>query len=278
MSHIKAAFIILVVCLATPPMIVAQYLTLRFAPARATRIPLAFHRMVRRLLGIRVILRGAEDAQRPLLMTANHMSWLDITVLGSLAPVAFIAKKDVASWPVFGLFAKLQRSVFVDRERRNETRATAHEIADRMQEGVPLVLFAEGTSGDGNGVLPFRSALIGAAQKAAQDADGVAHIQPVSLAYVRRGGLPLSRNQRAQVAWYGDMPLMPHLYGIVRGIPVDVVVTFGEVVDLRPGDDRKALARALEGEVRAMTRDAILGRPFPPAAPAMDDGEAALPA
>ena len=125
-----------------------------------------WQRFVCFLIGIRITVTGAPAAERPLLLLSNHNSWLDIPILAAVAPVSFIAKKEVAGWPVVGFLAKAQRSVFVDRTRRHATGAHADEVASRLSKGDIMVLFAEGTSSDGNKVLPFRSALVGAAQMA----------------------------------------------------------------------------------------------------------------
>ena len=102
---------------------------------------------------------------RAVLFVSNHVSWADILVIGSIAPVAFVAKREVASWPLVGITAKLQHTVFVDRARRHQTGDTVAEIVNRIGSGVSVVLFAEGTSSDGNRVLPFRSALLGAVRR-----------------------------------------------------------------------------------------------------------------
>lgn len=197
-------------------------------------------------------------------MVSNHVSWLDIPVLGSLFPLVFVAKHEIAGWPVFGLFAKLQRSVFVDRTRRQKTGAVNAEIAARMAEGEPVVLFGEGTSSDGNRVLPFRSALIGAAHDALESAaDGTVAMQPVSIAYTRLDGLPMGRFLRPHVAWYGDMDMPPHLMSLLKRSSVDVVVSFGPAAAFDGSIGRKEATRALESAVRAMTAAALTGRDLP---------------
>ena len=131
------------------------------APTRRL-IPVGYHRALCALLGIRIRVMGQRTPQRPLLLVANHSSWLDVPIITAVAPVVFVAKQEVASWPLLGLLAKLQRSVFVDRARRHKTGEVNAEIAQRLNDGDPVVLFGEGTSSDGNRVLPFRTALIGA--------------------------------------------------------------------------------------------------------------------
>ena len=103
---------------------------------------------------------------RAVLFVSNHVSWADIVVIGSIAPVAFVAKREVADWPLVGITARMQRTVFVDRARRHQTGDAIGEIVERLAAGTSVVLFAEGTSSDGNRVLPFRSALVGAVKEA----------------------------------------------------------------------------------------------------------------
>src|SRR5207302_11189130 len=113
----------------------------------------------------------------------NHISYLDITVLGSLLAVSFIAKREVAGWPLFGWLARLQRSVFIDRQVRT-TREQRDTIATRLAAKEALVLFAEGTSSDGHRVLPFKSALFSVADPGAEErANRSLSVQPVSIAY-----------------------------------------------------------------------------------------------
>jgi 1-acyl-sn-glycerol-3-phosphate acyltransferase len=236
-----------------------QWVALRLAPGAARRLPMIFHRAVCAVIGLRVVVRGDLPAMRPLLLVSNHVSWLDIMVLGSLFPVSFVSKAEVENWPVFGTLAKLQRTIFVNRTRRTATATVNHAIATRMAEGDPVVLFAEGTTGDGTRVLPFRSSLLGAATSAIAGADA-AFAVPVSIAYARRDGLPLERAARADVAWAGDTELVPHLDVVLRRGPIDCQVSIGLPMRLDAGADRKAAARDLQRAVRRMTSATLTGR------------------
>jgi 1-acyl-sn-glycerol-3-phosphate acyltransferase len=239
-----------------------QWLALKLGARRAMRtIPWRYHRIVNGVLGLRRTVIGAPAAERPLLLVANHVSWLDITVLSAVLPVSFVAKREIAGWPVFGLFAKLQRSVFVDRARRAATGTAATEMAGRLAAGDVLVLFGEGTSSDHNRVLPFRTALLGAAQAAIREGGAErVWVQPVSIAYTRWNGLPIGRRERARVAWYGDMVMPPHLWRVLREGTIDVAVCFGTPIAVDPASDRKAIAGQAEAAVRAMTNAAQRGR------------------
>ncbi|QIB33864.1 lysophospholipid acyltransferase family protein [Ancylobacter pratisalsi] len=225
-------------------------------PTRRT-IPVLYHRILLALIGVRVTVVGAPAEVRPLMILSNHVSWLDIPVLGSRLPLCFVAKSEVSRWPGIGLLAKLQRTIFVDRASRTATGKVAGEMAARMNGGDAVVLFAEGTSSDGNRVLPFRSALVGAARQAVGSEAGAA-IQPLAIAYVGQGGISLGRARRPLVAWYGDMDLAPHLMTVLRRGAIDVELHFGSVVE--PGERKKATQAAAQS-VRLMLATALTGRP-----------------
>ncbi len=233
----------------------------------APQLTVAYYRLLRRLLRVRVRVVGAQMRDHPMLIVANHISWLDIILVSSIAPVAFIAKREVAEWPLIGRAAKAQRSVFVDRARRHQTAAAVAEIARRLSEGTPVVLFAEGTSSDGNRVLPFRSALLGAVRDALAQAAPTQKIlvQPLSICYTRFQGLPMGRQHRPLVAWYGDLDFVPHLRDFIRRGAVDAVVTWGEPIAYDAATERKALVKSLESAVRGLTADTLRGRMNPAA-------------
>jgi 1-acyl-sn-glycerol-3-phosphate acyltransferase len=249
-----------VVTLALMPV---QWLAVALKRPLRRRIPVLYHRFVCRLLGVRVRLTGAPVDARPLLIVANHSSWLDISIITSLAPVVFVAKSEIARWPFFGLLAKLQRTVFVERDRRHKTAEVNAQIAQRLAEGDPVLLFGEGTAGDGNRVLPFRTALIGAARDAIASAGHVSQvwIQPLSIAYVSQQGIALGRHLRPRAAWYGKMKLTEHIGRIVRTGAIDVSVTWGEPIAYDGATDRKVLARQLESAVRNSTIAALRSTP-----------------
>ncbi|MBA5776080.1 1-acyl-sn-glycerol-3-phosphate acyltransferase [Stappia sp. F7233] len=271
MPRVRAGFVLTILTLVTLTLIPVQWAAVRTRRPLARRLPVLWHRIACALVGIRVIERGRPASERPLLVTANHASWIDITVLGSRMPLSFIAKSEVAGWPVFGLFARLQRTVFVDRQRRSETGRVAREIGARLVGGDAMVLFAEGTSNDGNGVLPFRSALIGAARHALGDAGAEVYVQPLSIAYTRLQGLPMGRQFRPHVAWYGDMEMIGHFLAVCRDGAIDVELTWGQPVPVGSATDRKELTRYLESTVREMTAAVLSGRE-----PAVADGKARL--
>jgi 1-acyl-sn-glycerol-3-phosphate acyltransferase len=239
-----------------------QWLAIRLDWRLAHTLPVAYHRFVCRLLRLRIRVEGAPAKHRPLLVVANHTSWLDITVLSTMIPVSFIAKSEVGTWPFFGTLARLQRSIFIDRNRRKGAHEANRAVAARLVEGDAIILFAEGTTGDGNSILPFRSAVIGAARDAIAEAGHEAQVlvQPLAIAYPARAGLPLDRAGRPAIAWYGDMDLLPHLADVVAGPAIEAVVAWGDPITFGPATDRKAVARALEDTVREDYRRVLRGR------------------
>lgn len=258
----RAWLVLVPVALVTLIGLPLQWLSIALNLPTRRVIPLIYHRILLALIGVRVTLHGAPAATRPLLIVSNHVSWLDIPVLGAQLPLCFVAKSEVARWPGIGLLAKLQRTVFVDRSSRTATAKVAGEMAARMKDGDPVVLFAEGTSSDGNKILPFRSALIGAARHAMAEGEGrgapAATIQPLAIGYVGQQGIPLGRARRPLVAWYGDMELVPHLMALLRQGAIDVELHFGPPLD---GANRKSASTEAEASVRRMLAGALTGRP-----------------
>lgn len=219
----------------------------------AVWIPILFHRGFLHLVGIRLKTDGRPVRQRPLLIVANHVSWLDIPVLGAIEPLSFIAKSDMETWPLFGSLAKLQRTIFVQRERRREAGDQASAIAARMTEREVMVLFPEGTTGDGNGLLPFKTPLFEAAKLALADSDQeTATVQPCAIVYSHIHGLPITRSDRTHVAWPGEIGLGESLFGIIRTGALDVTVRFAQPIALDDTSNRKAVAAEAAGAIRRL--------------------------
>jgi 1-acyl-sn-glycerol-3-phosphate acyltransferase len=222
--------------------------------------PCFYHRWCCRILGLRVRRIGHPTRARPVLFAANHISYLDITAMGALLPVSFIAKREVARWPLFGWLARLQRSVFIDRQARS-TAQQRDSIAGRLAAKEALILFAEGTSGDGNRIRPFKSALFSVADHWAA---GAVTVQPVSIAYTMLDGMPIGRRFRPLFAWYGSMAMAPHLWTVLGLGTVEIVVEFHRPTTLADCGSRKALARYCQDQVAGGLADALSGRRGPP--------------
>ncbi|HEX8046150.1 lysophospholipid acyltransferase family protein [Rhizobium sp.] len=253
-----AAIVIFAVSLVMLPL---QILCLRFDWKLRRYLPRYWHRIVCYWLGVRIHVIGQPESRRPLMLAANHSSWLDILVLSAVADVAFIAKSEVRDWPIFGQFAEWQKSVFIEREQKRKTGDQVNEIAERMANGEIMVLFPEGTTSDGNRLLEVKSSLFGAAAAALpKTPDAVVHVQPVAVAYTRIHGVAMGRYYRPIAAWPGDIELVPHLKDIVACGAIDVDVCFGEAVEYSADTKRKDVSATIARRIRTMLASRLLGR------------------
>jgi 1-acyl-sn-glycerol-3-phosphate acyltransferase len=257
MSTLRVLFISTFLAIIAASLLPLQLLALWLRWPLRRLLPRMFHRMACGLIGIRINVIGTPPNATATLIVSNHASWIDIPAISATTSAVFIAKHEISSWPVFGFLARLQRTVFVDRNRRSATGQVNGQIARRLADGDHVVLFAEGTSSDGSRVLPFKSALIGAAGQAIDHGRSHIVVQPLSIAYTGLGGMRLSRHHRCRIAWYGDMPLLPHLVGVLGNGAIDLTLTWGKPILYGPGSDRKAITRELETAVRTLTVTAL---------------------
>ena len=260
-SHLRAAVRLSLYAAWTMLLLPAQAVAVSLRLRAASSLPRFYHRGVCRIIGIELKVRGDQAPGKPMLFVANHASYLDITVLGALIRGSFVAKAEIADWPFFGLLAKLQRTVFIE---RRSAHAAKHrdEISRRLEAGDALILFPEGTSSDGNRILPFKSALFSVAER---EVDGrPLTVQPVSVAYLKLDGLPIGREWRPNVAWYGTMNMLGHAWNVFALGKLTVEVGFQPPLDMAalalpapdhaaPGIDPavpSAMAAALTGGAR----------------------------
>ena len=178
-SRVRAAARLLFYVLLTLPLMPVQALFVALGSRGASRLPLLYHRLCCRIFGIELVVEGEVATARPTLFVANHISYLDIEVLSAVVETSFVAKREIAGWPFFGWLARLQRTVFVDRRARG-VEGERDELARHLKERRNIVLFAEGTSSDGNRLLPFKSALFSVAERNVGGAPLA--VQPVTIA------------------------------------------------------------------------------------------------
>ena len=252
----------------TLPSMPLQAVFLALKRAEARRFPYRYHNWICRLLGIRLVRRGTISGHRPTLFVSNHTSYLDIEIMGAAIEGSFVSKAEVSHWPVFGRLAKLQRTIFVERADRAGAARQRDDIRRRLDDGDNLILFPEGTSGDGMHLLPFKSTLFAAAE------DERVVVQPVSVVYRLLDGIPLGRFYRPFFAWYGDMTMPPHLWKMLGLGRLTVVMTFHEPVRLKDFGSRKLLSEHCARIIAEGMGAALAGREAttadtPPAAPAL---------
>jgi lyso-ornithine lipid O-acyltransferase len=149
------------------------------------------------------------------LLVSNHLSYLDIMVLSALQPCAFVSKKEVRDWPLFGRLATLSGAIYIDRERTVDVVRANHELRDALGAGVLCVLFPEGTSSDGSQVLPFRAPLLEAA---------VQTEELVTAARIRYEAVHADISQ--DICYWGDMTFFPHLLRMLAVPAIKAVVRF----------------------------------------------------
>ncbi|RMF69453.1 MAG: 1-acyl-sn-glycerol-3-phosphate acyltransferase [Alphaproteobacteria bacterium] len=236
--------------------VTVQPLVLRLFPRARWWLPPFWYRSICWLTGTRLAFVGT-PVSGPALFVANHVSWLDILVLGSALPrAAFISKREVREWGIFGRCAELAHSVFIDRTRRGESARQRDMLLARLAQGDRLILFPEGTSTDGTGILPFKSALFAVAE-----IKDDLPVQPVSLCYTHVNGVPVARADRPKIGWFGDMELIDHVISLMGLGRIRAEVRFHPPITLREAGSRKALAQYCERMVRAGLDDSRKARP-----------------
>ncbi len=226
----------------TVPCLAVQALLLALPGRAKVAFARIYWALFSRCLGLRVRVIGdlaSGTTDRPVIFVSNHSSWIDIPVVGGVLDGCFVAKGDVAGWPIIGTIARLGRSVFVTRQRGSTVRER-DVMRDMLSKGDNLILFPEGTSSDGSRVLPFRSSFFSIAQGAERPL-----IQPVSVVYDRLDGLPMGRANRPVFAWYGDMDIASHFWRLAQCRGLRATVLLHAPLDPARFHDRKALSHAV---------------------------------
>ncbi len=223
--------------------IVAGMLTilLRFprlsAEQRALRVQI-WSRGLLACLGIRLELQGDATLPGPLLLVANHISWLDITSLHAARFCRFVSKADVARWPLIGAMAQGAGTLFIQRESRRDAMRVVHHMAESLRAGEVLAVFPEGTTSDGVDLLPFHANLLQAAITAG------APVQPVALQFIERH----SGERSLAPCYVGDDTLVSSVWRTARARGLTVRIVFG-VPQAAQGQERRAWAQALREDV-----------------------------
>lgn len=201
--------------------------------ARATWLQKSSRRVLR-IFGAETCVTGVIPQSG--LLVCNHLSYLDVLIVAALNPSRFVAKNEVRNWPVFGWFARLAGTIFVDRNRRSQVLRSAEEIGGALTEGTLVVLFPEGTSSGGETILPFKSSLLEPAtgnQRA---------VTAGAIGYELTDGIVSE-----EVCYWKDMTLLPHLINLLSKRRVHALLQFAE--SPQKTTSRKVLARQLHSQV-----------------------------
>ena len=216
----------------------------KIIPSIEKWLPVLFHKMLLWLLSVEVEIVGKTNKSKKVnLLISNHLSYLDIPILGSKFPMIFVAKSEVENWPIFGFLAKKGRSIFI---RRNKTDSfnQKNKILDVLSSGEKVFIFPEGTTSDGNRVLEFKSSSFSSVE------NQNFKIQPIVILYSDLNGIPINRWLRPMIAWYGGMDLKPHLFKLVGLISIKAKLIYLEPVNTQNFKNRKDLSNHLENKIR----------------------------
>jgi len=225
--------------------VIGGWFTIRFAfpaltPAqRELRVQSWATRMLQ-IMGIQLRLCGTPPAAGPMLLVANHLSWLDILVLHAARHCRFVSKAGVRHWPVIGMLASGAGTLYIERESRRDAMRVVHHMAESLRAGEVLAVFPEGTTSDGGQLLPFHANLIQSAISAQ------APVQPVALSYVDLAG-----QKSVGPCWVGDDTLARSVWRTLSGPPIAAWAAFGEPQTAQ-GRDRRAWADELRSAVERL--------------------------
>ncbi len=179
---------------------------------------------------------------------SNHISYLDIPLIGSTLKASFVAKSDVASWPVFGYLSKLQQTAFISRSSTDVRKGT-NLLNTMLNEGKSLIIFPEGTSTEGTEVIPFKSSLFSVITNSEVEE---LTIQPMTLSMKTvNGRFPSNQNERDIYAWHRNMDtsLASHLWRFAKGKGAIITLSFHSPINTKKFSDRKTLAKECHSTV-----------------------------
>jgi 1-acyl-sn-glycerol-3-phosphate acyltransferase len=190
------------------------------------------------ILHVDIVSDGPVPRGAPFVLVTNHLSYLDVIILAQLVGAVFVAKREVRSWPVWGVLSRAMETIYIDRERRRDTLRASDAIERSLHRGDNVVIFPEGTSTEGSIVAPFRSSLLAAAARTGRA------VHYASLSYRTGADDPPAR---LAVCWWGDMEFAPHFWALCGITKIEASVRFGD--EPVRADDRKQLALSLRRAV-----------------------------
>jgi 1-acyl-sn-glycerol-3-phosphate acyltransferase len=243
---VKAVLKILAIALWTIPLVSLQAILLPFYKGQfAYVIPKFWHKGICFILGLKVEIIGEPVQNKQIIYISNHLSYLDIPVIGAFLKASFIAKEDIASWPVIGYLASVQQTAFISRSSR-QAKKVANALDSMVQEGKSLILFPEGTSSAGTTVLPFKSSLFSLAQPKNMSP---LSIQPFILELIEVDKNAVTEISRDLYSWYGDMDFGPHIWDFLKTKGAKIRLNFLPPIYPTDNQDRKDLCMLVENQI-----------------------------
>ena len=213
---IKISLILIWICLLIP----VQFIFIKLKTKLRFILPKLFHKGLIKILGVKLEVKGEVSKHCPLLLAANHSSYLDIIILSTIFPVCFIAKEEISEWPFFGFLAKMQNTIFINRSNFKSLESV-RKLNNQIDNQFATVLFPEATTGTGKNILNFKSSLF----KIFEDTDTIG-LQNISLCYTHMNSMPIDNRIRAFLSWYGDMSMLGHLRSFlsISSVKVKVII------------------------------------------------------
>ncbi len=200
------------------------------------------------LMSVRLLVLGCPPPGGPLLLVANHVSWLDILVMHAACYCRFVAKADVKRWPLIGALATGAGTLYVARESRRDALRVMHHMAERLRAGEVLAVFPEGTTGDGIGLLPFHANLLQAALSSG------APVQPMALQFFDA----VSLNPSLAPSYIGDESMVGSIWRTLQARDIVARLNFG-APQMANGFTRRQWASHLHGSVRGLMQEPFQG-------------------
>jgi 1-acyl-sn-glycerol-3-phosphate acyltransferase len=243
-GSLRAVLKIILMIVWTLPLVATQCIVLMFHKGPGSYyVPQLWHNGIAFIIGLKTEVRGEKFSSAQTIFVGNHLSYLDIFCLGSILRASFVAKEDIAHWPVIGFLSKVQQTAFISRSS-DQAKKVANSLATMLAAGKGLILFPEGTSTHGRTVLPFKSSLFSLVR---DETTGKALlVQPFTISILETDDKPLddtSTASRDLYAWYGDMDFGPHFWKFLTCKGAKIQITIHPVLQPQPDQDRKILAK-----------------------------------
>jgi 1-acyl-sn-glycerol-3-phosphate acyltransferase len=250
LTHLLAVIKLLAFVIGT--LILVFFHTIWYLITHRLDVTMLFHRWCCFVFNIKIKIIGqnAHRKDHPVIYLANHVSYLDVIILGSILDGCFVAKSEVAGWPGFGMLAKLQKTIFIVREK-SALMQSRESIAKAMMDDNDIILFPEGTSTDGWDVMQFKAGLLGIFFPDDKSSAGDyaiidnALIQPIAIKHSQMNRIIVTRERqdlRDLYAWYGDMELAPHLWDFAHMLSCEVEIHMLEPLSVKDFSSRFDIA------------------------------------
>lgn len=201
-------------------------------------MPKIYFKFLLIIFGINIKFEGTKSKNKTVYVS-NHTSYLDILILGASLDAFFVAKSEIAGWPLINRVVKLGGTIFVNRSKKLNATKQVNKLNQIIKNGSNIILFPEGTSNDGQKVLPFKSSLFSITDF---EENKDCYVQPISITYTGLDGLPLSRMFKPFFAWYGDMDLLPHAWKFLGLGSSEIKVKYHQPLKFAKFESRKIFA------------------------------------